>query len=95
MKMKFRRKILIAYIHHIQNQGYFYGIGKIHEALDGAISNFRPILSVQFCPTYELVKFCNKLPKAMATDDFDWRGSFSLAEETEGFVSHLVMAILM
>ena len=93
--MKFRRKILIAYIHHIQNQGYFYGIRKIHKALDGRIPDFRPILSVQFCPTYELANFCNNLLKAMALMNLIEDGSFSFAKEIEGFVSHLVMAILM
>ena len=95
MKMKFRRKILIAYIHHIQNQGYFYGIRKIHKALDGRIPNFRPICPSNFVrPTswqISVITYSKHWPLMNLIED----GSFSFAKEIEGFVSHLVMAILM
>ena len=64
--LKFQRKISEKNYDNL----YPSGIGKIHKALEDEIPTFSPILSATGTRTYKLAKFCDKLLKPIATNEY-------------------------
>ena len=57
--------------------GVLYGFAKIHKTLEDGTLSFRLILSAIETPTYNLVKFCNRLLNPLTRKDYIMTDSFS------------------
>ena len=72
--------------------GVLYGFTKIHKVLEDETPSFRPILSAIGTPTYNLVKFCDRLLKSLTSNDYTIKDSFSFAKEVLEFDASCFMA---
>ena len=72
--------------------GLLYGLGKTQKALEDWIPTFSLILSAIDTSTYKLAKFCDKLLKPIATNEYTIKDWFSFAKEVEEFDPNLIMA---
>ena len=72
--------------------GGLYGLAKIHKALEDGTPSFRLILSAIGTPTYSLAKFCDKLLKPLASNDYTIKDTFSFSKEVLDFDASCFMA---